>query len=185
MSVRWNSFVHRTFATPAYALRCASETDSPSAATHSTRPPALTTRPSASSAVPAWKTLAVAGTSSSPTITSPVRGVSGYGAAAITTPSDGRGSHCAPVVSSLPSIAASTRSTRSDCRRSITGCVSGSPKRTLNSMTLGAPLASIIRPAYRKPVNGTPSAIMPCTVGFTTSRMTRACTSGVTTGAGE
>ena len=44
MSVRWNSFVHRTFATPAYALRCASETDSPSAATHSTRPLALTTR---------------------------------------------------------------------------------------------------------------------------------------------
>ena len=34
-------------------------------------------------------------------------------------------------------------------------------------------------------MNGTPSAIMPCTVGFTTSRITRACTSGVTTGAGE
>jgi len=105
------------------------------------------TRPSASSAVPAWKTLAVAGTSSSPAITSPVTGVSGYGAAAITTPSEGRGSHRASVASSRPSMAASTRSTRSDCRRSITGCVSGSPKRTLNSMTFGAPLSSIISPA--------------------------------------
>ncbi|MCW0417473.1 hypothetical protein NB689_003227 [Xanthomonas sacchari] len=34
-------------------------------------------------------------------------------------------------------------------------------------------------------MNGTPSSRMPRTVGSTTSRITRACTSGVTTGAGE
>ena len=46
-----------------------------------------------------------------------------------------------------PSIAASTRSARSDCSRSITGWVSGSPKRTLYSITFGAPWRSIISPA--------------------------------------
>ena len=41
----------------------------------------------------------------------------------------------------------STSSTRLDCRRSMTGWVSGSPKRQLNSMTFGLPALSIINPA--------------------------------------
>ena len=47
----------------------------------------------------------------------------------------------------LPAQAARQRSTRSDCIRSMMGWVSGSPKRQLNSITLGLPSASIIRPA--------------------------------------
>ncbi len=77
MSLRWNSLAQLTAATPAYALAWAAPTLSPSAATHSTRPPALSTWPCASSTVPAWNTLALAGTASSPWITSPVIGVSG------------------------------------------------------------------------------------------------------------
>ena len=65
------------------------------------------------------------------------------------------------------------------------GCVSGSPIRVLNSSVFGFPSPSIIKPAYRKPVNGMPSLSMPRMVGRMTSRMARAWTSGVTTGAGE
>jgi hypothetical protein len=65
------------------------------------------------------------------------------------------------------------------------GWVSGSPMRQLNSSVLGWPWASIIRPAYRKPVKGMPSFSMPRMVGRMISRMARACTFGVTTGAGE
>ena len=68
-------------------------------------------------------------------------------ATAITTPRLGRVSHCASVTSRRPSSAASISSSRSDCRRSSTGWVSGSPKRTLNSITFAAPEASIINPA--------------------------------------
>ncbi|MNT87196.1 hypothetical protein D3C72_2275800 [compost metagenome] len=65
------------------------------------------------------------------------------------------------------------------------GCVSGSPMRQLNSSVFGVPLSSIIRPAYRKPVNVMPSLAMPWMVGTMISRMTRACMAGVTIGAGE
>ncbi len=65
------------------------------------------------------------------------------------------------------------------------GCVSGSPMRVLNSSVFGWPCASIIRPAYRKPVNTMPSRAMPSTVGRMISCITFACTLGVTTGAGE
>ena len=68
---------------------------------------------------------------------------------------------------------ASTSSTRLDCRRSITGWVSGSPKRQLNSMTFGLPALSIIKPAYRKPVYTLPSSAMPRTVGQITRSITR------------
>ncbi len=45
-----------------------------------------------------------------------------------------------------PSAAASSSGTKSDAMRCISGCVSGSPRRTLNSRTLG-PSAVIISPA--------------------------------------
>ena len=65
------------------------------------------------------------------------------------------------------------------------GWVSGSPMRQLNSSVRGLPSASIIRPAYRKPVNTMPSLAMPWMVGLMISRITRACMAGVTIGAGE
>ncbi len=65
------------------------------------------------------------------------------------------------------------------------GCVSGSPMRQLNSSTFGWPAPSIITPAYRNPVYGVPSAAMPLTAGMMISRMMRACSAGVTIGAGE
>ena len=52
-------------------------------------------------------------------------------------------------------------------------CVSGSPSRTLNSITFG-PSGVSIRPTNRKPRNGWPSAAMPAITGSTISRMTRA-----------
>ena len=64
----------------AYAARCAWRTESPSAVTHSTRPPLTTVSPSAS-AVPAWNTMTSGCASgvmrSRPSITSPLRGSSG------------------------------------------------------------------------------------------------------------
>ncbi len=50
-------------------------------------------------------------------------------------------------------------------RRAMIGCVSGSPRRQLNSSTRGAPFASIITPAYRNPWYGVPSAAMPAIAG--------------------
>ncbi len=44
------------------------------------------------------------------------------------------------------------KSTIEDCNRIKIGCVSGSPKRQLNSITNGSPAASIMRPAYKNPV---------------------------------
>ena len=44
-------------------------------------------------------------------------------------------------------------------------CVSGSPSRTLNSITFGPAVVSI-RPTNRKPRNGWPSAAMPAITGF-------------------
>ena len=53
--------------------------------------------------------------------------------------------------------------------------VSGSPKRQLNSRTLGVPSGATMMPAYRNPVYGVPSAASPTTVGAMTSRMMRSC----------
>ena len=82
-------------------------------------------------------------------------------------------------------MARSSTSYRSVFMRAMMGCVSGSPMRQLNSSVLGLPSASIIRPAYRKPVYGMPSFSMPRMVGMMISRSARACSVGVTTGAGE
>ena len=73
---------------------------------------------------------------------------------------------------------------RSDFSRSISTCVSGSPKRTLYSISLG-PSCVIISPANSTPLNGVPRAAMPFTVGQTISSMVRRVISGVITGAGE
>mmetsp|Transcript_1456 Transcript_1456/g.3695 ORF Transcript_1456/g.3695 Transcript_1456/m.3695 type:complete len:353 (+) Transcript_1456:511-1569(+) len=61
--------------------------------------------------------------------------------------------------------------------------VSGSPKRALNSMTLG-PLSVSMRPAKRQPMNGWPSAAMPSTVGLRISSLICFISSGVTKGVG-
>jgi hypothetical protein len=59
-----------------YARCCAARTLSPSAVTHSTRPPAVSSAPPCSS-VPAWNTTASALLAGTPVITSPLRGSSG------------------------------------------------------------------------------------------------------------
>ena len=82
-------------------------------------------------------------------------------------------------------MAASSSCVKSDFSRIMIGCVSGSPMRQLNSSVLASPLGPIIRPAYRKPVYWMPSAAMPLIVGRMISRITFACSVGVTTGAGE
>jgi len=69
--------------------------------------------------------------------------------------------------------------------RTRMGCVSGSPKRQLNSSTLIEPSVATISPAYRKPRYGVPSAASALTVGHITSCIARSCTAAVTTGAGE
>ena len=56
------------------------------------------------------------------------------------------------------STQASSASSRSLRRRGSTACVSGSPKRQLNSSTFG-PAAVIISPAYRTPWNGVPRCL--------------------------
>ena len=55
-------------------------------------------------------------------------------------------------------------STKSVLRRGSTTCVSGSPKRALYSMTFG-PFGVSIRPKYKQPLNGLPSACIALTVG--------------------
>ena len=52
-------------------------------------------------------------------------------------------------------------------------CVSGSPKRTLYSMSFG-PSSVIMRPANSTPLNGVPRAAMAATVGRMISSMVRA-----------
>ena len=82
-------------------------------------------------------------------------------------------------------MACSSTSKRSLFKRIKMTSASGSPSRALNSTVRGWPSASIIKPAYKKPVKGTPSRAMPAMVGAMISCITRACTLGVTTGAGE
>ena len=48
--------------------------------------------------------------------------------------------------------------------RIMMGCVSGSPKRQLNSSTMG-PRAVIMMPQYRMPLYSAPSAFMPAITG--------------------
>ena len=87
--------------------------------------------------------------------TEPCCGASGIARAAMTT------AIAACVVQrrsksrSSPSQAASSAGSRSDCRRGSSAWHSGSPKRTLNSISFG-PSSVSISPANRKPRNGVP-----------------------------
>ncbi len=60
----------------------------------------------------------------------------------------------------------------SERMRAMMTCVSGSPKRALNSSTFG-PDSVIMRPAKRTPWKRRPSAARPATVGTTISCMIR------------
>src|SRR5205814_2265010 len=59
-----------------------------------------------------------------------------------------------------------SRSDRGVRRSARTAWVSGAPKRQLNSMTWG-PVGVSARPAYRRPVKGTPRAAISSTTGWT------------------
>ena len=124
----------------------------PSAVTPSTRPPSVTSD-LPSSLVPLWKTFTsgMESASAMPVMGTPVGYSPGYPLLAATTQTAGR---WIPFQFDLvqPSLATSPviTSTRSLLSRIISGCVSGSPKRQLNSRTLG-PLGVIIRPAYSTP----------------------------------
>ncbi len=72
----------------------------------------------------------------------------------------------------------------SPASRIISTWHSGSPKRALNSTTLG-PSAVAISPAYRTPRYGMPSRAMPAMTGWTMVRSAASTSSGVNTGAGE
>ena len=69
-------------------------------------------------------------------------------------------------------VARSSRSSRSLRSRGSTACVSGSPKRTLYSSTLG-PSGVSIRPAYSTPWNGVPRRASSSITGWWTSARTR------------
>src|SRR6516165_7270404 len=89
--------------------------------------------------------------SSMPVIILPASNAPGYPPEAITTHTAGSGDHLKSPSLTRPSTDACSASSRSLSRRIRMGCVSGSPKRQLNSSTCG-PLAVIIRPQYRIPV---------------------------------
>ena len=76
-------------------------------------------------------------TISIPVIFSPVWNVPGYPPDAITTQVAGSGDQSRRSHPSEPRAAAISTSPQSLSRRIISGCVSGSPRRTLNSSTLG------------------------------------------------
>ena len=68
--------------------------------------------------------------------------------------------------------------------RRITTWHSGSPKRTLYSISFG-PSSVIISPANRTPTKGAPSFAIPDTVGAMISSMTRRSIASSKTGVGE
>mmetsp|Transcript_102719 Transcript_102719/g.296940 ORF Transcript_102719/g.296940 Transcript_102719/m.296940 type:complete len:233 (+) Transcript_102719:2170-2868(+) len=72
---------------------------------------------------------------------------------------------------------------KSQSNNGRTACVSGSPKRQLNSITIG-PSSVIIRPANKQPTKGLPSALMPSIVGFRMVVLMRSSISSLTVGVG-
>src|SRR5579883_474613 len=71
-----------------------------------------------------------------------------------------------------PSTAASRYSKKSESIRIIIGWHSGSPILALNSRTYGSPVFwSSIMPAYRKPLNSLPDALILSTAGLITLSM--------------
>ena len=89
--------------------------------------------------------------------------------------------YCTKTVFSEPSFSAATACmmvSKSLSSRGSTTCVSGSPKRQLYSITFG-PSGVSIRPKYRQPLKGQPSAFMAWMVGRKIFSMHSAATSGV------
>ena len=82
------------------------------------------------------------------------------------------------VSASVPAVVACIAVRRSDSIRGNTTWVSGSPNRQLYSMTLGPSLVSI-RPKYKHPVKGRPSAAMARMVGRKISSIHSRATCGV------
>src|SRR5205823_1909876 len=78
----------------------------------------------------------------------------------------------------------SSRSSRSERSRGRMACVSGSPKRTLNSSTRG-PSAVIISPAYRTPWKATPRRLSSSNTGWCTAAQSSAARPEPIAGTGE
>ena len=85
---------------------------------------------------------------------------------------------------SRPQAASSSRSARSSSIRGTSACVSGSPKRTLNSSTF-APSGVCIRPAYRQPVKWRPRRASSRSTGTCTTSQISAAPTAPTPGTGE
>ena len=172
--------------TPSYALARASATSLPTAVTARTRPPAVTSRPSESRAVPEWRTCTSDSLSrvSVPTMTSPFEADSGYPAEAITTATAAPGFHTGGGTEASVPVAAPTSSGESgESSRASSGWVSGSPKRALNSTTR-RPRDVSARPAYSRPWNGVPRRAISSIVGWMTSRWISATRSAAAHGSG-
>ena len=99
-----------------------------------------------------------------PRIFFPASNVPGYPPDDITTHTEASCDQRKSPSLTRPSMEASSASTRSLSRRIKIGCVSGSPKRQLNSSTMG-PRAVIISPQYRIPLYSAPSAFIPAITG--------------------
>ena len=114
----------------------------PKPTTSSTRPPAVTSRPSTLARRHRRRTPAMSSSSASasmPSMGAPVRGASGYPGDATTTHTAASSTNVGVVVDELrrrPRTPAAR--TRSDDSRGSTTCASGSPKRTLYSSELRA-----------------------------------------------
>ena len=103
-------------------------------------------------------------------MTSPPRGRSGYPAAATTTVTAYPSRQVSGAwPASVPVAAALSRPASGVCSSASTTCVSGSPKRALNSTTR-VPLHVSASPAYSRPANGVPRRRISSTVGCRTSR---------------
>ena len=133
----------RSCCAAAYAASRADCASAPSAVTPSTRPPAVSSWPSAR-AVPAWVTSTSAARRRGPRSPSPLEADAGSPRSrAPRSPPTRAPTRSARSRSPPGRVAASSSSSRSERRRGSTACVSGSPKRTLNSSTRGPSAVSI------------------------------------------
>ena len=143
---------------PRRRARARRATVAPVPVTERILPPFVTTRPSRA-AVPPWKTSAPAASACVEARRSRCRrsrcgpGSRAPARTTVTAASLERAERDRRERS--PRAAAASASSRSPSSRGISTCVSGSPKRALNSSTLG-PSAVSIRPANRQPTNGAP-----------------------------
>ena len=143
------------------------------AVTASTRPPAVTTSPSPSSAVPAWMTSTPSARSA---VVEPVIDVAGARTrpgsprAATTTATAAPSCQRERLELGEPPVGGGVQQRRRAASRSSasSGWVSGSPKRALNSITR-TPRAVSASPAYSRPANGVPRRASSSTVGWSTA----------------